>query len=267
MNRMIRKLSAGSAGVILSFSLAAAPDEDDRVRRFAELPQWRGIWETLWSSGEAVHASGRLYGGNEIQILQEKLPLLGHPPYNTEWEARYQLAINDTAALMAAAASAKECRTSGFPMAMSGPQLLQFVITPEETLVVFDSGEVRHIYTDGRNHPAAEDLWPTRMGDSIGYWQDDTLVIDTVARTEGAIFPGPVANLSAAAHFTERLRLIDADTIESRMTIEDPERLARPWEFTLRFTRVRELDRMIPWDCENDRNPVVDGKLIVTPAP
>src|SRR5690606_17797734 len=109
------------------------------------------------------------------------------------------------------------------------------------------------------------DLWPTAMGDSIGYWEDDTLVIDTISRTSGPVFAETSANLSEQAHFIERIRMIDPDTIESQMRIEDPERFTQPWQLTLQFSRVQDLDRLISWGCENDRNPVVDGVLTIAP--
>ena len=58
----------------------------------------------------------------------------------------------------------------------------QIATLPEETLLVFENGQVRHIYTDGRQHPSGEDIRPTALGDSVGRWERDTLVIDTISR-------------------------------------------------------------------------------------
>jgi hypothetical protein len=50
------------------------------------------------------------------------------------------------------------------------------------------------------------------------------------------------------------------------MTIEDPVALERPWHLVLKHRRVRSLDRLIHFDCaENDRNPVIDGQLTISP--
>jgi hypothetical protein len=97
----------------------------------------------------------------------------------------------------------------------------------------------------------------------------DVLVIDTIARLSSepmAPFAW-VSLLSKEAHFTERLRLVDDDTLENQLTIDDPVALAKPWSMTLRYKRLRNMRRMIPYDCdENDRNPVVDGKIgVATP--
>src|SRR4029078_6282042 len=68
----------------------------------------------------------------------------------------------------------------GYPMMMDAATPFQVMITPEETMIVNAYGEVRHISTDGRALPAAEDMWPTVWGTSIGHWEGNTLVIETV---------------------------------------------------------------------------------------
>jgi hypothetical protein len=48
------------------------------------------------------------------------------------------------------------------------------------------------------------------------------------------------------------------------MTIDDPVAFARPWTVVIQYRRLKDIDRLIPYDCEeNDRNPVVDGKLTI----
>jgi hypothetical protein len=186
---------------------------------------------------------------------------------NREWEQKYAAGMSNASALAARSANFKACSRS-FPALMEGPWMFQIAVLPEETLLVFENDQVRHVYTDGRQHPAAEDMWPTRLGDSIGRWEDDTLIVNTTARTSSEpLAPRAwVSMLSDRAHFTERLRLLSRDELEDDLTIEDPVALARAWQITLRFHRVSQLNRMIPYDCtENDRNPVVDGKLTIAP--
>jgi hypothetical protein len=261
---MNRALIVGIALLLPPLTILAAQSAEERTREFGRLPNWTGLWETEWSKN-FLTASGRPAGVNEGVFIGQHVKLFGHPPYNAEWETRYQ---TEAPKAFAAASAAKECTAGGFPMAMEGPNVFQVVVTPEETLFVFDAGEVRHIYTDRRSHPAPRDLWPTRMGDSIGHWEGDTLVIDTVARSAGPITSlFPVAGLSEHAHFVERVHREGRDALVSRMIIEDPERLSQPWELMFTYSRVTNADRMIAVDCASDRNPVVDGKLIIAPLP
>lgn len=247
-----------------ALSCGAAPlTQPERARVFAALPDWTGIWEAVAWTDRSV--AGRPAGG--IQAVKAKSALAGHPPYNAEWEAKYQAGLENLPALRALDGARKTC-TFSFPLVMESPSLFQVAITPEETLFVFVTQDVRHVYSDGRPHPAADDLWPTRMGDSVAHWEGDTLVIDTIARlpTEAIGVASPLSKLSDRAHFTERVRRVSLDELQNEMTIEDPVALARPWTITLKYRRVTDLDRLGNYDCvQNDRNPVVDGKLTIRP--
>ena len=241
----------------------AGADDAARAKSFTVLPDWRGIWQSAaWDLG----VNGRTAGG-ETQ-LRATLQLVRPPPYNAKWQATYDLGMKDTAALARDALSFKAC-TRGFPAIMEAPQMFQVAVLPEETMLVFENDQVRHIYTDGREHPTGDNLWPMRFGDSIGRWEGDTLVIDTVARRSEALAPrAPLSVLSEGAHFTERLRRVSPNELDDDLTIDDPTTLAHAWRMTLKFKRLTDMNRLLPYDCtENERNPVVDGKLIITTPP
>jgi hypothetical protein len=119
---------------------------------------------------------------------------------------------------------------------------------------------------DGRDPPSADDLWPTVTGNSIGLWEGDTLVIDTIMVTNpNAFFQGGVP-LSEEAHYRERIRL-DGDTLRIEMTIEDPVTLSAPWKLDLGLVRDEGFDRMIQVDWNNDRTGTEgDTNTIEPPA-
>ena len=75
----------------------------------------------------------------------------------------------------------------------------------------------------------------------------------------------PVAELSEQAHFTERVRRLGRDALEDQLTIEDPVRFSHPWTVTLHYTRVTDLTRFLPYDCEADRNPEENGQFSIAP--
>jgi hypothetical protein len=263
----MRRATCFGIVLVLTVSLVSgAPNSPRRVQAFARLPDWTGLWETAISKDLTTPSgSSRTAGGVSLKLV-------GHPPYNPEWEQKYQAVLNNPAAKAALTNTLKGCGEGApafvrsFPNIMEAPMVFQVVVTPEETLFVMDHGEVRHIYTDRRPHPDNDDLWPTPLGDSVGHWVGHTLVIDTVARTPGPISMfAPAAELSEQAHFIERVRQIDTNTLEDQLTIEDPVRFVHPWTVTLRYTRVPDLTRFIPYDCEADRNPVDNGKFTITP--
>jgi hypothetical protein len=148
---------------------------------------------------------------------------------------------------------------------MESPQPFELIVTPEETVYTAGDGTFRHIYTDGRGHPA--DVWPTVTGHSIGHWEGQTLVVDTIART-----PGPdrflgLASYSEKARFTERIRMTGKDALEDRMTIVDPVAFTAPWTLTITYKRVTFIDRFDPYYCELDnRIDIKDGREVIKPA-
>jgi hypothetical protein len=76
--------------------------------------------------------------------------------------------------------------------------------------------------------------------------------------------------LSDQAVYRERLRRLDADTLEDRFTVEDPVALQAPHQFERRYHRILKLTRVVEeLDCEasgtNDRNPIVNGKWKLVP--
>jgi hypothetical protein len=90
---------------------------------------------------------------------------------------------------------------------------------------------VRMIPTDGRPHLAKSILqW---MGDSVGHWEGNTLVVDTTNFTDLSPFED-AQNL----HVVERLTPVDADTILYQFTVEDPGMWVRPWSGELPITRI-----------------------------
>lgn len=88
----------------------------------------------------------------------------------------------------------------------------------------------RRIHMDRTAHGNPE---PTYSGDSVGHWEGDTLVIDTVGiRAEAQLSRGVPLD-SDATHIVERIRLIDANTLEWKKTVENPEILTKPWTTTI----------------------------------
>ncbi|MGH8218811.1 MAG: hypothetical protein ACREUT_09650 [Steroidobacteraceae bacterium] len=242
-------------------SVYAAPNSERRVRAFAALPDWTGFW--AWDGWQEDHLSGEPPGGI-IGPTLARSKLAGRPPFKAQSDAKGG-STTDSKAAATPPASSQACMF-GFPVEMESPLTFELMVAPEETVILFESLDLRHIYTDGRGHPAKDDLWPTKSGDSIGHWDGETLVVDTVARIAGPIgfLAPPTSVLSDHAHFRERIRMVSRDKLEDQLTIEDPA-FTRPWTMTIGYRRVTGVDRFISYDCENDRNPIVNGKFTIRP--
>jgi predicted ribosomally synthesized peptide with SipW-like signal peptide len=266
----------------------AAWSAAERAQVYARLPNWTGQWEIV---GITSDASGGL-----VESPQEVLQAMrqwGPPPVRPEFQGAFNNAVAQVQRFSEATArvgpgpapNLQPMCAFGFPNLMiQSPLMFEILITPEETAMIFSGREMRHIYTDGRPHTPKDDLWPTRWGDSIGHWEGQTLVIDTIAVSEGpdstrsgAIFAwgGPansvaalVAIFSLDAHYVERIRMLDKNHLEEQMTISDPMFFTGPWTISRKYQRVARIHRMVHEDCAGeDRNPIVNGEFTLAPPP
>jgi hypothetical protein len=245
---------------------------DPRVAQFGKLPDWRGYWV---SAVNDVDISGYPVAGT----AGFNLPLIGFGP-DVPWkEGHLAAAQAETKRLFPDGDGLRKGTGWGYPMMMELVPPTQFLVTPEETLIINSYRDTRHVYTDGRAHPAADDRWPTPWGDSIGHWEGDTLVIDTVSVQQPNVIL--VSNILAAgvdlprfglpplseqAHYIERLRKTGPDSMELEMTIEDPETLAKPWVVKRAFKRATAMDRMFHEAFQNDRSVPDGNTLTIAPA-
>jgi hypothetical protein len=191
-----------------------------------------------------------------------------HPPYTPEWEAKYRANI-ELVRQNRFPDPISTCGTPhGFPRLMNLPDVYEFIVRPEQTWIIGENGpSILRIYTDGRTHPAAEDLWPTYTGDSVGHWEGDALVFDTVSikGEDGTILDRTGLTLSSQARIVTRLRKLDAEMLEAVLTIEDPLALTAPWRVTKRYRKQPGDARAYDYACaENNRNPIGDNGETLT---
>jgi hypothetical protein len=120
------------------------------------------------------------------------------------------------------------CLPPGFPRVWTNPAPTEIFNVSGRVLIFHEKNHlVRQIWTDGRKHP--EDLLPTWMGHSIGHWDGDTLVVDTVGLTQKSWLDSQAHLHTDALHVTERIRRVDHDTLQVDLTIDDPKAYTRPW--------------------------------------
>ncbi len=245
----------------------AQTSSKDRIKAFAKLPDWSGIWELDAFVGQA---DGQQFSAEGQRKLKEYAAAM-RPSFTPEYQAKYdeiRKKVQDAVAADPAHPPATHqplCEAPPFP-ATSSPGMFEWRLTPEETTFISTVGAVRHVYTDGRSHPPKDELWPTLMGDSIGHWEGDTLVVNTIA-TRKRLYMGELSGffvpMSDQLHFTERIRMVNHDQMQIDYTVEDPVALTKPIHATITYTRVTDFNRMIEeTDCEqNERDPIVNGRF------
>ena len=156
------------------------------------------------------------------------------------------------------------CLPPGMPGIMGQPYPMEFLLTPGKVTIIIEAyTQVRHIYTDGRKLPADPD--PHYFGNSVGHWEGDTLVVETVGFGPNTnIAPG--VGHSDKMKIVERFRLVDPDNMSIETTITDPVVLLAPTTSTSNLRRHREWT-ITEYICEeNNRNSVNDGKAKINVA-
>ena len=136
------------------------------------------------------------------------------------------------------------------PIRPSGAALIaKFVQTPDIIVILFESVPgFRQIFMDGRGHPTLSN--PTWMGHSIGQWEGDTLVIETVGfndRGWSGVFPR-----TEEMRMEERYRRTDYGHLEVQVTIDDPGVFAAPWIRNMTWDLAPQAELM-EYVCENNQ--------------
>jgi hypothetical protein len=218
---------------------AAAPDEKAWAA-LAKLPDWgRGVWQVDWQA---------LFGPGGRPTP---------PSLTPEYAAKLKAFQAGQKVGENVQNENANCVPPGVPQIMQMPYPLEFLFTPGRvTIAIETDSQVRRIYTDGRKHPDDPDL--TFNGDSIGHWEGDTLVVDTIA-LEPHIAIAPGVGHSDQTHIIERIRQTGPDHLEIATTIEDPKVLTQPWTVTRPY--IRHADWQIEeYVCEQNNHDSADEK-------
>ena len=156
------------------------------------------------------------------------------------------------------------CLPWGYLRAYNTTYPVMYMQTSDNFVVLFESNNVFHIVpTDGSEHP--NDVESTWMGKSVGRYEGDTLVIDSRGFNgmswldNGGEYPS-----SDQMHVTERIRHLDADTLEYELTIEDPKYYTKPIVNTKVFVRMDNETEIYEYWCMENNKALMDGLLPAT---
>ncbi|HJT86840.1 MAG TPA: hypothetical protein VJ732_03265 [Bryobacteraceae bacterium] len=134
------------------------------------------------------------------------------------------------------------CLPPGVPRMMATPFPFQIYQLPDRIIFLFEGGAHvwRIVYMDGRAHP--KDPNPTFLGDSVGHWEGDTLVVDAVGFNDETWLDQDGHPHTGALHVIERYTRTDETTLHYQATIDDPKAYTQPW--TIGYT--------IPWSPKSE---------------
>lgn len=174
------------------------------------------------------------------------------PPFNSEAaRARSESLADNNPVAMA------YCRPREFTGQTGGfTEALEFLFTPGRVTMTTERGLIRRIYTDGRQTP--EELEYTNSGTSIGYWDGETLVIETTGIDPGVHYPGRAAGgvpVGEGVVIRERIYLVDDDTLRFDVETIAPAIFSGPDRRSYFYRRLsKTMANEISWCSEDDRS-------------
>jgi hypothetical protein len=143
--------------------------------------------------------------------------------------------------------------SSGAPPLVPNPvisDLYRIVQTPHAVMIVAEGADARVVRIAGKHLPPTIRRW---IGDSIGWWEGDTLVVDTTNFTEKTHYRGS----STALHVVERFTRTGRDSMQYRAVVEDPETWPVPWTVEVPFRATSEA--MFEYACHEGNYAMANG--------
>jgi hypothetical protein len=239
--------------LLLSFTLIQLAPIAVEAQSPANPPDLTGVW--------GVYRAGRGGGGDPKLAPPPASPLLLKPEYKKPYDERRALEAEANKRGEQLASAGAQCIPYGVPTMMSvAIYPVEFIQTPKQVTIISEAfSEVRRVYM---NVPQSkmDDVAPGYYGRSVGKWDGDTLVVDTIGLKPSIAGYRGMPH-SPQMHITERIRLVAPDYLHDQITIDDPVVLEKPMTYTLAFKRMPNYE-MVEFVCDNNRE-YVDEKGVV----
>jgi hypothetical protein len=241
---------------------APAPPTAADWAALAKLPDFTGVWEVGLGGGGGGARGGAAAAGAAAgargapPAARGAAPAArGAAPAGPQLTPEYAVKRDAIRALAKEDNESANCLPPGMPGIMTQPYPMEFLLTPGLVTIVIEAySQVRHIYTDGRKLP--DDPDEKFFGTSVGRWEGDTLVAETVGFS-------PLTQLAAgiphsdSMKILERFRLSDPDTMSIETTITDPKALTAPYVSSRTLKRHRNWT-IAEYICEENNHNFVD---------
>ena len=215
-------------------------------------PDFSGMWLTAYGMPCNKLAEGFQQCGSELPMSRYGINIgagmAGGLPYQP-WAAQQnktqveQNSRDDPHA---------RCMPDTFVRLYGLPHMQKFIQTPGLLVMLYEmNANYRQVFTDGR--PLPDDPNPSWQGYSIGKWDGDTLVVDSIGFRDGQWLDMSGTPLTDAAKVRERIRRPDFGHLEVEITVDDPKAYTRPWTVTVPFILLPDTE-IIENICENEKD-------------
>ena len=210
----------------------------------AQAPDISGIWRPTFGRGRGGGAP----------------PLLLKSPYKERYDA-LRARERELAAKGEQLATRGLCEPYGMPgMMQVAIYPMEVIETPKQVTIIGEAfSEVRRIYI-GKPQVSLDDLDPGYYGHSVGHWEGDTLMVDTIG-IKPTVRGYQEMPHSEQMRITERIRKTGAGALADQITIDDPVVLEKPVTYTISYKLVPNYE-MVEFVCENNREYVDENGIV-----
>jgi len=228
---LTKEVTVTVAGTTPINTSSATENAKKEVARLANgKPDLSGVYDFSFGGGARGGARGAAPSGPVLKPGAEKYRIVRGPDDSGQYS---------------------DCMPLAGPQAFAVPYQFQIVEGLHSVAILFGyPGTFRTIPTDGGAHPVDPD--PTWMGDSIGRWEGDTLVIDSIGFNDKTEING--FKHTDALHIIERFSRPEFNTLRYDVTIEDPNVFAEPWKMTRSFALRPDLTKVDEFVCEHNED-------------
>lgn len=229
---------ASTAAALPDWSGAFSADADDPEPKFHTPGSvWRAVRDAMGWEGSEVSLTPKYQALRAAAFGKGKVPPAAH----------------------------HHCLPSGMPSLMSHGTQFEFLFTPGRITMIFESGEVRRIYTDGRPHPDKSELYVDEQGHSIGRWEGSTLVVDTIGMHPNAeLFLENGLKVTPNTHVLERFTRAADGAMVNETVVTDADVFAVPYRYMRRYPKVGDANFVV--GCTRNNRDTED-QVDLTPPP
>ncbi|HXP85361.1 MAG TPA: hypothetical protein VN841_11615 [Bryobacteraceae bacterium] len=218
-----------------------------------------GPYPGIFGQGGTVLRGGQRRGANGGR----RTGIVDPPDRNLPWKPgedakrrQFLKDMNPAADLRHVELNAR-CTLPGLFQGEDGNNPFQFLQRAGEVVLLYDYNHTsRVIHLDGRPHLGKNIR--LFMGDSIGHWEGDTLVVDTTNFNNRTSYSREIPYLTDQLHTTERFTIADANIVDYEITIDDPGLFTRPWRVAGYFTRVPKGVESLEFACAEGSQTLVN---------
>jgi hypothetical protein len=247
-----------------SRSATAAVQPAPRPARLSDgEPNWTGFWTRIgglldrnFGPGGAIPPISANAAGSQDEIPP-------HAALKSPYKERYERLLKASREGKVLSDPPARCLPPGMPDMMGAVYGLEILQTAGQVTLTSEWGpESRRIWTDGRKHPDPDDVLPSYGGHSIGHWEGDVLVADTMYVREDVRLDESGLPHSANMRLKERFYSPMPGILVDEITIDDPTAYVAPWKIIERYRYRPELS-LEEYVCEeNNRNVGPNGEPV-----